>query len=388
VKPNATSLAAASLILGGSLAVLSCRDVVAGDATSAAAELCAQLASCYGDEPRFGCEAMEDTLRAAAPFERDEFLSDFDPSACLGTCPGSLACLDARPYCAAGACASELDCCGWSRGEASCDEEASQCCRPNGVECATDGDCCDLPCRGGFCGGKACVKVGFSCNQDIDCCSRRCEDGECRAKTCSELGQPCVSAADCCPPLDPGGMGNLQAAQPECDGGVCRLPEVCVPAGAECDPVGSACCDAGFACVAGADGLAALCGPAGCLGLGIDCGFDAQCCGASYCDHTGPVPVCKQAIECARAGEPCSTGCCSGNCVESVCSQYPNPDCVTGPCHSPCLAGGAMDDGSCADTQWQDCVSMIIAEDPYCRCALWDATCVSQAIGICACGPG
>jgi hypothetical protein len=368
------------------LASFGCNDIVAGDRASVAQQLCKQLGDCYGED-LYPCDGMENTLREATDEQREAFLGGYSEDVCLGTCPGSLACLDSEPYCKrSGSCAQDEACCKWSLGLSAC--EGGACCAPRGVACTGPDalECCDAECLNGYCGGQACILVGEECRRHDECCSRRCEDGTCAAKTCADLGEACVSDDDCCNP--PSGVVASQDVSAVCDrnAGVCVLGGgTCADAGQACDPNGTGvpCCgELGLACAPGLDG--GICGAAGCTGPGIDCAYDGQCCADLICDYTLGAPRCAaKPLVCGKAGDACdptANDCCPGReCNDGICSEVTSNVCSPGACHDPELVGGAMAVGACQGSPDACCVDLVAQSDSFCRCIAWDLLCAEKA---------
>lgn len=383
-------LATAGALCASSVLVLAaCNDIVAGDRASVAEQLCNQLGDCYGRNV-YPCDGMERTLRGATPDQRDSFLSSYSEDACLGTCPGSLACLDSEPFCKqSGTCDKDETCCKWSLGLSACQDGA--CCAPRGVACTGPAalECCDSQCLNGYCGGEACVLVGDTCRRHDECCSRRCEDGVCAAKTCADLGEPCVSDDDCC--TAPNGNPAADVATAVCDkSGVCVLGGgTCADVGQACDPNGTGvpcCTELGLACAPSLDG--GICGLAGCTGQGIDCAYDVQCCADLICDYTLGAPRCAtKPLACGKAGDSCdpiTNDCCPGRqCVEGFCSEVTNNVCNPAPCHDPNVVGSAMDETTCTDPAFACCVAHVAQADSFCGCIAWDLVCAEAAKNEC-----
>ncbi len=372
---------------------VACQDLVAGDRSSVAQELCAELQACYGADA-YPCDTLEGALREAAPSVAQEFLDAFEESTCLGSCPGSRACLDRPPYCAvvgeqgAAACATRYDCCGWSEGEASCDA-AGGCCRPDGLRCVSDADCCDSSCQREFCGGFRCIRVDdsaseFPCKSNNDCCSRRCDtaSGECLAKTCSLLDEPCLSDEDCCEsPVDVSGAARVTCSE----AGVCkRENQQCSGAAEPCGQSADCCDPSAPVCAPVLEGLQSICCEPDKFSLGIDCAADQQCCGDLLCEPVGGGKQCTPPeAPCKKGGAACLDGeCCPGRtCADGKC-RLDDAGCNVGPCHSPCEIGVALTGDGCFDPD-ATCIQAVVAADPFCGCEGWDAICVQRAISTC-----
>jgi hypothetical protein len=371
-----------------SLCAISCRGIVAGDAIDVAAELCNQLESCYGDSAP-SCSDVRSTLSSASPSVQLAFVGAFDPAACEKSCPATLACLDAAPFCGGSStCEDEHDCCGWSKGIAACtvplgsSSDTKQCCAPDGAPCGDDMPCCGSACRDGVCGDTECIPVDEPCSDQAPCCSGVCRDDVCSEKDCSLLNEPCSSLDDCCSADEQGIVGP---ATIECSMGFCTALGVCADAGAPCvqspgDPTGGCC--APYTCEA--DGFGGFsCGQAGCLPFGSPCTAADTCCEGFECadDGTGAGTYCGAIASCSSDGSGCNidSECCSTKCVDYTCSS-----CATPECHGLCMTGAPMTVEACASSPIDGmCIAAITEADDYCRCTGWDSTCVSEVDTIC-----
>src|SRR5688572_33037660 len=94
-------VATVALLSSATLAT-SCVKALSFDAYSGAlADLCAQLAECYGADFYADCvERTEAMLEGASPAEREAFLATFGEQGCLDDCVSARECLDAAPICA------------------------------------------------------------------------------------------------------------------------------------------------------------------------------------------------------------------------------------------------------------------------------------------------
>jgi hypothetical protein len=122
---------------------------------------------------------------------------------------------------------------------------------------------------------------------DGECCSSYCQDGACAAACASSYGD-CTTDLDCCDIL-------------VCEGGLCVDPST---PGPDVD--------------AGSSGPP----PGGCVGDGLSCASDGDCCGGT-CDFTtltcAPPPPPPPA--CGATGDACIVDgdCCSGLCDGGTC---------------------------------------------------------------------
>jgi hypothetical protein len=313
----------ARVLLGGALlssvAVLAASCAEAIDATGYAdvfALTCEQATRCYGDAfvdcaSRLGAMATEE--------RQEDWLKIVASRGCLDRCDQLPGCFDYEPICSPlqspvlenGAlgpspCAIDDDCCGFSAGYAVCD--GGQCCRPLGVPCADDAECCPNAglCEEGTCGGVQCGGTGELCLNDFQCCSGRCSDaGECEDTPCPPAGFACATDADCCKLLcDP-------------DTKRCVDPPECSLEGEPCVNDGD-CCNEGHECHDGMnEGSGGVCSPEACIPDNVDCFTSDQCC-SEFC-MPPPYRLCGH---CAEKGEPCATAapCCDGaECTTGTC---------------------------------------------------------------------
>jgi hypothetical protein len=135
-------------------------------------------------------------------------------------------------------------------------------CRPVGVSCGGDADCCSGNCERGLC---QCMPAGGSC-ADFECCGGSCPDGVCAS--CTLAGGACTTHAECC------GMQIGKSGWGKCVDGICR----CCYAGGypACgdgvNPAADLCCDypqVGYMCCDDpADCATCL---VGCCTDGVDC---------------------------------------------------------------------------------------------------------------------
>lgn len=382
--------AAIVLVGSGALASSSCRDVVAGDALPVGSELCGLIEDCYGAEAP-SCADIDAALRGAEPQVVNDFLVGFDPDQCLGSCADSRACLDAAPLCGAEGCKTELDCCGWSRGEAACGGKLPQtkerCCLPDGIACERDDQCCDSRCREvgdgapgkRTCGGSECTAVGGACAENRDCCTEICIDQVCNIRDCVPLFEPCKVNEDCCPtPLEDEVIGQGI----ECREDRCQPVETnaCSPFGEYCSLDGiQSCCD-GVLCIPDVMSTYGLCGIEPCRPDYSPCEVNEQCC-SMFCDPQ--TFVCAVGVSCAAYGDMCfsSEECCSGNCDGGSCGLPIG--CNPSECHDICSVGAPMAPGACAGEPNAWCIDQIASSDSYCACTEWDTICVGSVIIDC-----
>ncbi len=315
LRAGAAALLALAAVAGGS-----CRDLLVGERIDALAELCVLLENCYGDE--FSCAGLEGELASATPEARSEFLTAFNAEACLGSCPAARACLDLQPFCEpTGSCSDDRECCSWSRGEAACQKELGQCCKPTGVSCA-DGDlCCDSECREGTCGGVVCTSVGEVCASDNECCSHYCDGDRCAVLDCVLLGGECQTQDDCCQ-LDDGVTGPGAGVSCEEQHCVAATPPACFPEGEACSNSSECCEDANQAClmVQQEAMIYTACGEQLCE-AGFPCTLELGCCQDFSCD--GATLTCQPAVTCVGAGLACGAAdiCCVGSCLDGTCTE-------------------------------------------------------------------
>lgn len=429
---------AAWLLVAGCAALLgvSCRELVTDDVVDAEGTYCDRLDACglsgCDDVRRFFASEVDGPLV-------DEFLRVFAAEDCETGCGPAPICLDFEPLCVApgDACdpTSPYRCCGASVGEATCQSTgdpagAAACCRPPGVACADDGDCCPTdtaalvctPPRGApegtpaTCGGvPPCTPFEQPCDADADCCSRTCVDGMCGRVECVPSGSTCAGDDRCC------------SAAEVCEAGTCRKPDVCPDDGCgciddqlPCDPANPGdCCSE--QCVATVTGQT-FCGSATCLPLGADCGDDVQCtCGGTRPDgacvevattELGDQKTCVQ-FSCEPQPEgACGPDrpCCAGlSCVPTSFAEDPS----SGTCQQACEAtqcvgrspqtfGVAIPraedreerPGDVDDTTWNacvaasDCATRVCEDDPFCCCFRWDQFCVDAAVELAGAGFG
>jgi hypothetical protein len=128
-----------------------------------------------------------------------------------------------------------------------CNKQTNRCdfgpsvCKPQGVACTTDANCCKGKCQQNAQGktvcNTPCVANAGACAQNADCCGFACNAGTCGppvtgtggapgdASTCTFTGSACTTSAQCC-------SGT-------CIGGLCDL--LCQVAGGACTASGDCC---------------------------------------------------------------------------------------------------------------------------------------------------
>lgn len=335
---------------------------------------------------------------------------------CFEGCKSARGCLDFPPVCTTGACGKKEECCGFATGRATCDVDGGKCCRPAGVSCASDEDCCEGagPCSpvSRTCGGVTCKNKDDPCANDFECCSKVCLDAKCSETTCSDAGYECARDEECCEGL------FCQEATDSPLGGRCVKPSMCSLAGFPCADDNECCTVNGVTLVCyrpegESVGFCSTC--KGGLPDGTDCGADAQCC-SGHCDEN--FFLCGKL--CVDEGGACATDaeCCDGACVNGVCDvQCPStcstdadccpdgcvgpqcgPLCVGGLCkpacavpqtclHDVCSAGAPLK-GDCTScdspgcTIDKACVQSICDLDPYCCCTSWDSLCIAHVFEL------
>lgn len=381
--------AAAALTATGAF-ISSCRNVVVGDSVAVASELCGLIEECYGSEAP-SCAEVEAALRGADAQVVASYLNGFDADVCLGSCADARACLDAEPLCGSGECEGELDCCGWSRGEAACGgrlpEAAGKCCLPDGIACDKDDQCCDSPCRRAgddksgkrTCGGSECTPIDGGCSENAECCSEVCIDGTCHIRDCVPLFEPCKGTEDCCP-APPNAMAISQPI--ECRDGSCQPAPGgdCAPYGEVCTLDGAVTCCDGVFCVPAVTQDFGQCGVEPCRPDYFGCEAHEQCC-SGYCDSSSG--TCGGGLYCTVDGNPCTAPieCCSQVCVDFVCG--PSVGCADPGCHDICTEGPPMIPGTCPNVANSWCIDQVVSIDSFCSCQGWDSICVSEVYTFC-----
>ncbi len=353
-------LTSAAGALALSIVAASCVNTLDLDGFSGATEtLCETLQQCFGEDFYPDCVASTDPrLASASSSERQSWLTMFSASGCLATCAAARACLDESPICRTtrDACGQVEACCGFTTGVGECLE--GNCCKPNGVPCADDGDCCLGACSvpagatEPHCGGFACQLAGQACETHQECCTEICIAGTCSDETCRLNGSECRLNAECCD-------GQCEASTDNGSGeggpslGVCVMP-ACVLDGGRCDSA-DVCC--GAYCVTSATGES-VCSSDPCLPSGIECVPGQGDCCSGACNPN--MARCEQL--CNLPGVPCadSADCCDGNCEPATmaCGCYPEgSSCME---HTDCCAG-ACNGGFCGDVM---CPAVGTACDP------------------------
>lgn len=364
--------------------VSSCRDVVVGDRVDGVDELCRLLVSCYGDA--FDCEALAARVDAYAGDGSDadvrkSFLNGFEEAGCLQNCAKAKLCLDAPLFCGNNTCVHDYDCCDWSLGTRACrggdGPDAGYCCKPNGIDCKTDGDCCDARCLNGSCGGYSCKMLDAPCKTSGECCTGHCDpSGVCAVKDCVDPGDTCAQDEDCCA-LDDAPAGQA----PHCIEQRCVFEVPCRKEGEQCgEGAGLTCCTDGapLECVADPNGTG-VCGIPGCAAAEQSCMEAGDCCEGLSCNPN--TSTCTPPIDCLPDGASCMTteDCCFGACFQSVCIAL----CVSPVCHDICVEGEPLQPSCGADPAELACITAVIAADDYCGCQGWDWTCTDEVGQYC-----
>ncbi len=388
-RPGAGAVSAAALVLAGSVLALSCRDIIAGDSRDVASELCGLVEACYGaDRVYGGCSAFSARLDAAGAEVRQEFLKGIELDGCLVSCPAALGCLDARPFCAdvpcAGpsCCAEDVACCGWTDGDAVCSVGA--CCRPAGVACAGDAECCDSLCVEGSCGGRPCNAVGAACTEGPECCSGLCREAVCVPKDCALIDESCADVTECCAASEQGYDPEVYA---KCEGGVCSpvILQCESEHGQLCDPNTPDFCCPGLTCSKQGPSTY-VCRETGCVDLNLEC-EGKTCCGDSICNPFTVPRRCTPPAGCFEEGSTCEIDieCCTGFCLKT---QLGSPTGVCAACntttcdHEFCETGTPLAPWTCPEGATA-CLTAVAAVDLYCLCAGWDAICVGYLPELC-----
>jgi hypothetical protein len=366
-----SSLAVVVLVASATL-VASCVGVLKLDDYSGALEaLCQKIAECYGADYYADCrERTEARLEGASAEEREDFLATFADSYCLESCINARACLDEQPICArfGDGCAMPEQCCGFTHGSGTC--AGSSCCKPLGVACTADTECCvdelgkPVACIASVadegqglttCGGATCVAEGQECAGPGQCCGElRCHPLDHTCSQCFPEMTPCTQPFDCC-------------------------SRNCVQF------------------VDGPPGTESFCGPPECTGDGVDCEKDADCC-SQICSEVGESRVCSWCygglpdgaichppLEGDGTDPPSASECCSGYCdpVFSTCG-YPPCEPAGGPCDGmfPCCTNACKYDdnmmtGTCCGFDYEYC-----EDDSWCcNGSCVDFTCTSGQCG-------
>jgi len=416
---------------------VSCASVIGvADDSDATAELCQLLDRCYGKGGLEDCDAhVGKRLDAASAAAKKSWLQAFGDTRCLSSCKAARGCLDRMPVCKPSSqdCDVNEECCGFTKGLASCDPTAGTCCHPRGVKCKKDDDCCsdagrcvektgtcggvvckqsleacttDAECctkiclPEGVCGETACLPDGFGCGSDLDCCNGFCNPntGLCGKSECAGLTAPCSSPDECCDgacffsPTSPQGVCSTGECQPDnlsCSSGEPCCSGFCHPTFLTCVAF---CSDRNASCTSDFECCSGFCpgGTCACAPDGTTCTADVQCC-SSLCLGT------CQTTGCVEPGGTCSGGiggrqCCSGACNAGTdkCTWACDANQVPFGCeHGFCEVGAPLDpscgclDATCAPDD-STCIATICAVDPFCCCSEWDGICINEAVQYCS----
>ncbi|MBK7583924.1 MAG: hypothetical protein IPI67_27480 [Myxococcales bacterium] len=415
-----------AVLLGATLTLLSSCSSLLGfdDYSDSADDLCDLAEKCYDFST---CKNLVGPrLDTASADARAEWLSQIPGKNCLESCSKSRKCLNADPVCGSvfTACDREEECCGFLGGTARCQQLANAstspgvdsdagapgqkvCCRPDGVQTPDANSCCSgiYNPKNQACGKNVCRPALEDCTDDLQCCSQFCRDGKCAEDQCLPLGTPCSSAdndrccdgADClattgtcefpqacreafkpCRSTDPPGTC---CAGTECKPAVNKHPtteqydSLCLPTDNPCMPKGYGCADT--ACCTGLECRLGEC-RAQCNAVDQACGDNGDCCsGKCVVGDQGPVCACAQ-IYCEKDPD-----CCDGICIGGVCTAA----CAkSSACHDECIPGPPLlKTQSCPNVD-PTCVAKVCAQDAYCCCVEWDATCVKEAVDVNNCG--
>ena len=215
-------------------------------------------------------------------------------------------------------------------------------CKPGGVECMMDGDCCSTHCDVNIDGKKRCSgpnqckSMGVACAASDECCSLYCDPGSLKcsgAKQCVPAGGPCADKVECCGAV--------------CTNGLCVTPnKICSSLGETC-PGNNSCCSG--VCLGGRCSFFNFCRAGGDI-----CAANGQCCDG-VCDPNAK--RCGLLTQCVPTNEPCSglRSCCNTLCVSdnlgssycyAMCGCRPYNDvctdhkqCCSGQCGGPDLLG-------------------------------------------------
>lgn len=101
-------------------------------------------------------------------------------------------------------CREDFQCRSLNCNAGYCDQSTAITCRPIGLTCDSNRECCSDRCIGGRCigGEKMCAKVEQFCFSDSQCCSGFCSrfTGLCEgtSKDCAFVSQTCNSDSNCC----------------------------------------------------------------------------------------------------------------------------------------------------------------------------------------------
>lgn len=398
---SAVAFAVSTALFGAS-----CRGIwgVGDDYKDSVEALCSIVDRC---SDQGGCQdRVQGKLDAATPEPWTQWLSDLGSHQCLEGCGNARRCLDTLPLCGDSQCARKEDCCGFISGRVDCDLGSGQCCKPAGVKCTSNDECCpgSGPCSlaSGTCGGVVCKDTDQLCANSFECCSNVCRDGKCSDEICGEKGFECATNDECCSGFCDAATGTGRCAEP-----------VCGIAGFTCAAASDCCSGLFCAKIKGeVTGVCSTCESA--LPNGVDCGANADCC-SGYCNES----FFQCGDKCAKQDEACAvnTDCCDGVCVMGVCqAKCPstcvvNEDCCSQKCvnsqclpdcankgsdvctHNTCTIGAPLNTicTTCTASQGctvsPECVKNVCDADPYCCCTSWDSLCVLEAHKDALCSP-
>jgi hypothetical protein len=386
------ALAAALLAAAAAAGGPSCTAALGLDGRqSAPTALCGKLQDCYANGAPPACETRVSARLSGNPGGDALWLVDFSMDTCLDSCAAARRCLDLSPVCGlqGEACQVREDCCDFVSGEADC--QLHRCCRPSGVHCASDSDCCSNAgyCDSGHCGGFVCHDPGKPCHLDQECCTKSCVDHVCAGEICAADGFECAADGDCC------------SHHCESSG---RCGQSCVASGGVC-MIGVAqkgCCS-GLTCFTPPGADSGVCSAAMCLPDGVSCVAGLKCC-SGYCDPNFH----ECTTGCASMGSPCkvASDCCNGMCTNGTCASHCSDDycmtatdcctqmCMHGSClptcnaptctHDECTEGGplpGMGQTPCPLLN-TTCIDAVCAMDDYCCCGAWDTLCISHVSAL------
>ncbi len=439
------SLALGAVALTASVVAASCVDLFDLEGYGGATDnLCETLRLCFGDAFYPECRAFSDPrLSGADAAARSAWLTMFADSGCLETCNAARLCLDEPPVCGETAlgCGRDEQCCGFTTGQGTC--ESNRCCKPDGVACTDNGECCGDDCAAApgqsdtFCGGYACKRPGEQCSSHPECCTQICLEGTCSNTGCLPAGSECTFNAECCDgectfgdvvaddggPVDPvgvcvvpvcGGLGAPCQSSVDCCSGTCVTSiggesvcsnDVCLPEGIACSPGANECCGSCddvtklctqscsrplSPCAEDGDCCDGNCQPAsklcGCYGAGVPCAEHGDCCDKNCINFT-----CGANNSCPPPGTPCVAGrelCCHGCGVdertgdEGCCapSGCAHGVCVQGAPLIPACGCPVCTGGSVTPDR---CISEVCELLPHCCCLGWDQECIDAAVDVC-----
>ena len=318
---------------------------------SAAHQLCALLAECYGADFYPNClQRAEPRVTTASEGQRGAWLIRFAESHCLESCLNASACLDMPPLCGGQGehCDKNEQCCGFSVGTGDCRD---RCCLSDGVSCTDTAQCCDSACEDGFCGGVECKIPAADCANDFECCTNICSPltNSCHPRSCVADSTECSYDFECCSQscIVTAGQTIGTCGDPSC---VATTGDCVNPPGTTVSP-STACC--GGYCVSLIEGIS-VCSDGGCRPDTMPCSPGSlapedQCC-SGYCDPT--FDRCATETPCGDIGAACisSTSCCSGHCNQNNDGEGACACLVDG---SPCEDNFQCCNGDCSNNNCQ-----------------------------------